>query len=140
MPYYKAALMGIWLCLTLQSACTGKSRSEEATLEQSNSLASATEIINNRCPEMVDPESRLDSVLLSNGDHLTYYYTLTELDKLDINPAEFKAYLLPGIIDNIRSNPDLRMHRDSSVTVVFNYLDRNGELTTEFSVGPERYR
>ena len=89
---------------------------------------------------MVDPESRLDSVLLSNGDHLTYYYTLTERDKLDINPAAFKAYLLPGIIDNIRSNPELRMHRDSSVTVVFNYLDRNGELITEFSVGPERYR
>ena len=89
---------------------------------------------------MVDPESRLDSVLLSNRDHLTYYYTLTERDKLDINPAAFKAYLLPGIIDNIRSNPELRMHRDSSVTVVFNYLDRNGELITEFSVGPERYR
>jgi len=32
------------------------------------------------------------------------------------------------------------MHRDNSVTLIFNYHDGNGELITEFSVGPERYR
>ena len=136
--YY--ALMGISLCMTLQTACTGKTRSEETTPEKVNTLASATEIINSRCPEMVDSESRLDSVLLSDGEQLTYYYTLLERDKININPSAFNAYLLPGIIDNIRTNPDLRMHRDSSVTMVFNYRDRQGEFITEFLVGPQRYR
>jgi len=126
--------------MTLQTACTGKTASEETTPEKANTLASVTEIINSRCPEMVDPESRLDSVLFSDGGHLAYYYTLIERDKININPAAFNAYLLPGIIDNIRRNPELRMHRDSSVTMVFNYRDRQGEFIMEFLVGPDRYR
>jgi hypothetical protein len=134
------ALMGISLSFALQTACTGKTSSEETTSEKSITLASATELISSRCPEMVDPETRLDSVLLSNGDHLTYYYTLTERDKININPSSFTAFLLPKIIENIHFNPDLKMHRDSSVSMVFNYHDRNGEFITEFSVGPERYQ
>jgi hypothetical protein len=134
------AFMGISLCMMLQTSCTGKTTTEETTPEKANTLASATEIINSRCPEMVDVESRLDSVLFSDEGHLAYYYTLLERDKININPAAFNAYLLPGIIDNIRTNPDLRMHRDSSVTMVFNYRDRQGEFITEFLVGPGRYR
>ena len=66
--------------MTLQTACTGKTTTEETTPEKANTLASATEIINSRCPEMVDQESRLDSVLLSDEGHLAYYYTLLERD------------------------------------------------------------
>ena len=101
-------------------------------------LATATEFINDRCPEMVYPETPLDSVILSPEGLLSYYYTLPNKDKSGINAAVFTGFLLPEIIDNVRSNPDLRMHRDSSVTVVFNYRDRKGELITEFSLEPER--
>ena len=134
------ALMGFALCITLQTACTGNRTPEETVPAKPNTLASATELINDRCPEMVDPETRLDSVLLSRENQLSYYYTLPNKGSRGINPNSFTAFLLPGIIDNLRSNPDLRMHRDSSITFVFNYRGRNGELITEFSVGPERYR
>lgn len=89
---------------------------------------------------MVDTETRLDSVRLSRENQLSYYYTLPNKESSGINPSAFNAFLLAGIIDNVRSNPDLRMHRDSSITFVFNYRGRNGKLITEFSVGPERYR
>ena len=134
------ALMGLALCITLQTACTGNRTPEETVPAKPNTLASATEIINDRCPEMVDPETRLDSVLLSREGQLIYNYTLPNQESRGINPNSFTAFLLPGIIDNLRSNPDLRMHRDSSITFVFNYRGRNGKLITEFSVGPERYR
>ena len=39
------ALMGISLSLVLQTACTGKTRSEETISEKSYTLASATELI-----------------------------------------------------------------------------------------------
>ena len=113
---------------------------EKTTLESPNTLASATEAINRRCPEWVDQESRLDSVSLAQDGHLYYYYTLPDKDKNNINPTAFTAFLLPKTIENIHYNPDLKMHRDSSVIMIFNYHDGNGDLITEFSVGPERYR
>jgi len=134
------ALMGLSLGLALQTGCTGRSTTEEMIPETPPTLASATEIINNRCPEWVDPESRLDSVLLSHEGQLYYYYTLPNKDGAEMNPTAFGAFLMPKIIENIHYNPDLKMHRDSSVTMVFNYRGRNGELITEFSVGPEMYR
>ena len=75
------ALMGISLCITFQTACTGKTgpedgTTEKTTLENPNTLASATEAINRRCPEWIDQESRLDSVSLAQDGHLYYYYTL----------------------------------------------------------------
>ena len=134
------ALMGFALCITLQTACTGNTSPGETLPAKPNTLASATELINDRCPEMVDPETRLDSVRLSLEGQVYYYYTLPNKVSSGINPSSFTAFLLPGIIENVRSNPDLRMHRDSSITLVFNYRGRNGELITEFSVGPQRYR
>ena len=134
------ALMGLAICITLQTACTGNTSPEETLLSKPTTLASATELINDRCPEMVDSETRLDSVLLSQENQLSYYYTLPNKEGSGINPSAFNAFLLPGIVENVRSNPDLRMHRDSSITFVFNYRGRNGELITEFSVGPGRYR
>lgn len=89
---------------------------------------------------MVDPETRLDSVLLSPEGQVYYYYTLPNKVSSGINPSSFTAFLLPGIIENVRYNPDLRMHRDSSLTFIFNYTGRGGALITEFMVGPERYK
>ena len=134
------ALMGLSLCMILQTGCAGKISPEETISEKPKTLASATAFINDRCPEVVDSETRLDSVLLSQEDQLIYYYTLPNMESRGINPSAFNAFLLTGIIDNVRSNPDLRMHRDSSITFVFNYSGRNGELISEFSVAPERYR
>jgi hypothetical protein len=134
------AFMGLSLCMILQTGCTGKTSPEETNSEKPRTLASATAFINDRCPEVVDSETRLDSVLLSQEDQLIYYYSLPNMDGSGINPSAFTAFLLTEIIDNVRTNPDLRMHRDSSITFVFNYRGRNGELITEFSVAPERYR
>jgi hypothetical protein len=133
-------LLGLSLCMTLHTGCTGKTSSEETSSTKPRTLASATELINDRCPEWVDSESRLDSVLLSKEGEVYYYYTLPNKESRGINPSSFTAFLLSEIIENIRSNPDLRMHRDSSLTFIFNYTGRGGDLITEFKVGPERYK
>lgn len=88
---------------------------------------------------MVDPESRLDSVQLL-ADGLYFYYTLPNKEKSEIASAAFTAYLIPGIVDNIRNNPRMEMFHDSSVVMNFIYRDREGELITAFSVGPRQYR
>ncbi len=138
-------LIGILFCSTLLTNCTSKTNPEEKTPEvmvpnKAKDLASATEAINSRCPLRVDSESRLDSVLFSMEGQLVYYYTLPNKVSSGINPPAFTAFLLPKIIENVRTNPDLKMHRDSLVTMVFNYLDGNGAFITEFMVGPDVYR
>jgi hypothetical protein len=134
------AFAAISFCMALQTGCTGKAALEETNQERTHTLASATEEINKRCPEWVDTESRLDSVKLLQKKQLHYYYTLPNKENASIGSNAFTAFLLPKIIENIHYNPDLKMHRDSGVVMYFIYHDRNGELITEFSVGPERYR
>jgi len=132
-------LPGVLLLILLQAACTGNPNPVESLPWIPTDLASATKLINDKCPEMIDPETRLDSVLLL-PEGLSYFYTLPNKDKPGINSIAFKAFIIPEIIDNIRTNPNLEMFRDSSITMVFNYRDRNGELITEFSVKPGQYR
>jgi len=132
-------LAGLFLLLALQSGCKRKNYIEEGLPWVPKNLGEATALINDKCPEWVDSESRLDSVLLL-PEGLTFYYSLPNKVKSTFDVNAFKAFLLPEIIDNIQTNYRLQMHRDSSITMIFNYLDRGGELVTEFSVKPEIYK
>ncbi len=132
-------LAGLFLMLALQTGCKPKNNVEEGLPWMPKNLAEATELINSKCPEWIDAESRLDSVLLL-PEGLTFYYSLPNKKRSTFNAEAFKAYLLPEIIDNIQTNYRLKMHRDSSVTMIFNYLDRDGELVTEISVKPAGYQ
>ena len=133
-------LLGIALGISLLTGCKGKDKwtPEDGLPWIAKDLASATALINNNCPEWVDPETRLDSVSLFR-DSLTFYYSLPNKVRNTFNTEAFTAYLLPGIIDNIQSNTRLKMHRDSSIAMIFFYRDRHGEFVTSFTVGPERY-
>lgn len=137
-PVNKFAPAVLSFLMLLQLACSGNREPVDSLPWVPTDLASSARVLNDRCPEMIDPESRLDSVLLLEQG-LCFYYTLPNKLKDEIPTGPFTAYLLPGIVDNIQTNPKMEMFRDSSVLMLFRYLDRNGELITEFSVGPERY-
>jgi len=130
--------LGLTLMLAIQTGCKPKTSTEEGLPWVPDNLLEATELLNEKCPEWIDPESRLDSVIL-RAEGLTFYYSLPNKDGSTFNADAFKAYLLPEIIDNIQTNHRLKMHRDSSITMIFNYLDRNGDFVTEFSVKPKGY-
>jgi hypothetical protein len=127
------ALIGTALSLTLQKSCTEASA-------PGNNLATATMIINGRCPEMVDRETQLDSVVLSHENHLVYYYTLLYREKGSVNVNALTGFLMPAINTNVRENQALSMHRDSSIVMDFLYRDKNGEFLTSMTLGPEDYR
>lgn len=126
-------LTGLALLLGLQTSC----KNDPPPVKN---LASEASLLNEKCPEMVDPETRLDSVVLSTEGKLAYYYTMTQRTGATVNALAFKAYLIPEILKNVRNNGSLRMFRDSSVSMVFNYLDRNGVFVTEISIEPDQYQ
>jgi len=94
------------------TGCTGNRDADLPLPWVPQNLAEATKKINDKCPEMVDPETRLDSVLLSDEGELVYYYTLPNRDGRAIDAITFEACLIPGIIENVRYSPRLSMHRD----------------------------
>lgn len=137
------SLTGMALVLIFHTSCTGETNSKKRGSENAipvRNLTTVTAKLNRGCPEMVDEDTRLDSIFLTQEGHLSYNYTLIEQDKSSVNETAFKAYLIPRILNNVHANRDLKMYRDSSVTMVFNYWDRNGELITEFLLGPEKYQ
>lgn len=131
-------LAGLFLLLALLNGCKPKNYVEEGLPWVPKNLAESTELLNRNCPEWIDPESRLDSVVLS-PEGLTFYYSLPNKLRSTFNADAFKAYLLPEIIDNIQTNYRLKMHRDSSIIMIFNYLDQDGELITDITVKPAGY-
>ncbi len=133
-------LLGLSLCLALQTGCKGKARAEDWIPEKNRNLVSATAYLNDGCPEMVDADTRLDSVFLSQEGYLSFFYTLPGREYTSISSTAFYAYMMPEIIDNVRTNRDLKMHRDSSLTMVFNYRDRNGVQITKLIVEPDKYK
>jgi len=126
-------LMGTALFLLIQTSC----KTDPVPVK---SLASETSLLNGKCPEMVDEETRLDSVVLSTEGKLVYFYTMTQRTSESVNGQVFKAYLIPAILKNVRYNGSLRMFRDSSVSMDFNYRDRNGVFVTEISIEPAQYQ
>jgi hypothetical protein len=126
-------LMGTALFLLMQTSC----KTDPVPVKN---LASETSLLNGKCPEMVDEETRLDSVVLSTEGKLVYYYTMTQRTSANVNALAFKAYLIPAILENVRNNGSLRMFRDSSVSMEFNYRDLNGEFVTEISIEPAQYQ
>jgi hypothetical protein len=137
------SLVWITLILSFLTCCAGETNRRKRRNEPVipvKTLASATARLNRDCPEMVDDETRLDSVLLTPEVQLSYHYTLISRDRSDINEQAFRAYIIPRILNNVHANNDLKVHRDSSLTMIFNYRDRSGELITEISLSPEQYR
>jgi hypothetical protein len=103
-------------------------------------LMDAASELNKTCPFMVDEETRLDNAVALPGKVFQYNYTLIEYEIDEISVDTAQKYLVPSIINNVKSNPDLQTFRDNQVTLTFNYKDKNGVFIMKFSVTPEMYQ
>lgn len=96
--------------------------------------------INSQSPMQVDQLTRLDSASSKGGTNLIYYYTLLQTENSEVNLDTVNKYIRSGIIENVKTHPDLKVFRDNNITLDYNYYDRNGDFVTEISVTPEMYK
>jgi hypothetical protein len=68
-----------------------------------------------------------------------YNYTLVNLDKYEVNIDTVIKYIKPGLINNVKTNPDLKAYRDNKVTMAYNYKDKNGVFVLKINVTPDLY-
>jgi len=61
------------------------------------------------------------------------------LEKATIEIDELTNYLEPLIVNNIKSNPDIKVFRDNKATMSYYYKDKNGEFVIKISVTPDKY-
>jgi len=103
-------------------------------------MMTAASELNKTCPLMVDQYTRLDNAIALPENSFQYNYTLINMDKSEVSIDTAKKYLLPNIINNVKTNPDLKIYRDNKTTMIYNYKDKNGVFIFKFSITPDMYK
>lgn len=102
-------------------------------------MMEAASELNKTCPIMVDQETRLDNAVALPGNIFQYNYTLINLDKSEVNIDTVRKYVEPGLINTVKTNPDLKPYRNNKVTMAYNYRDKNGVYILKINVTPDLY-
>lgn len=102
-------------------------------------MMEAASELNKSCPIMVDGNTRLDNAVAMPENVFQYNYTLINLEKSEINITELKEYIEPNVVNNVKTNPDMKDYKENNVTMVYNYKDKNGEFILKINVTPELY-
>ncbi|MGB0869450.1 MAG: hypothetical protein ACPGSD_07620 [Flavobacteriales bacterium] len=102
-------------------------------------MTTASEL-NKSLPLMVDRDTQLDNTIALPNNVFQYHYTLINsvIDKIEIKKME--EFLEEQLLNNIKSNPDLKTFRDNNVTMNYSYKDKNGEFITKISITPDEYK
>jgi hypothetical protein len=95
--------------------------------------------INQSCPIMVDGATRLDNVAALPDKVIQYNYTLILASKDELDEAQFLNVMKPKLLNNTRTNPEMKIMRDNKATLNYFYKDKNGIFFTSFKITPEMY-
>ena len=132
-----AKLLGISSVIAvmlLLASCSAKEKVIKVLLDKT-----ANEL-NKTCPMMVDSETRLDNASVLPGNIFQYNYTIVNYVKDSLDAGALQASIQPNMLNQIKTNPDLKLFRDNDVTLAYNYVDKNGVFILKLSFGPEDYK
>lgn len=96
--------------------------------------------INKTCPIMIDDQTRLDNTVALPDNTFQYNYTLINLTTAEISLDTIKKYVEPGIINNVKTHPDMKIYRENKTTLIYYYNDMNGEFVYKLEVSPDKYQ
>jgi hypothetical protein len=102
-------------------------------------LAEFANEFNKTCPMNIDEYTTLKNVVALPNKTIQYNYVLVGMAKADVKIDTVKKYIFPGILQNVKSNPGMKLFRDNKVTLNYYYSDKNGEYVTQYIVKPEMY-
>ena len=102
-------------------------------------LAEFADEFNKTCPMTIDQYTSLKNVVALPNKTIQYNYVLTGISKAEVQLDTVKKYLFPGVLQNVKTNPGMKLFRDNKVTLNYYYADKNGEFVTEYVVKPAMY-
>jgi len=104
-----------------------------------NELAQIAKDISQKCPQMIDSETRLDGIDFKLPDTLMYNYTLINLLSQNMDTAEFRRALMPGLLSTIRVSSEMKKLRDNNIVICYNYKDKNSQPIYFLKITPNNY-
>ena len=88
---------------------------------------------------MIDQETRLDNVIALPDNVLQYNYTMVNKEKEAIDINGLQKYIEPVVLNNMKTNPDMKAYRENRTTMTYSYKDKNGVFLFKISITPEMY-
>lgn len=108
-------------------------------VEHQKDLARIAEEINEKCPQMLDSETRIEGIEVKDPNTLIYHYTLIHIEKKNVDTNQFYRMLWPGIISNIKTSIEMKKLRENNTLIEYLYLDKSKDTIYLFRIGPEKY-
>ena len=105
----------------------------------SNKALEVVEKFNKKCPMMIDSETRIDGIEVKKPNTILYKYTLMHVSVENVDTALFEAALRPGIVNTLKTNPDLKEMRDLKANFEYYYKDRENKFIYSFLITPDDY-
>ncbi|PIF06699.1 MAG: hypothetical protein CSA36_00445 [Draconibacterium sp.] len=102
-------------------------------------LAKAALEVNKQTPIQIDEYTRLDSASSIGKTKFVYYYTLS-MNSEEVNRDTINKYIRPGIIENVKNSPELKVFRDNNIEMNYRYYDRSGKHVLDILVTPDMYK
>lgn len=94
---------------------------------------------NEKCPMMIDAETRMDGIEIKGKNTIVYNYTLINLRVENVDTSKFNSALRPGIINTIKTNADLDELKRIKSSFEYRYKDRENKFIYSFVITPDDY-
>lgn len=95
--------------------------------------------LNRIYPIMVDAQTQLDSSLALPNNTFQYNYTFVDIETATVDTNEFKDYMEPNILEQVKTNPQVKYFRDNKVTLNYLYRDKNRQYIALIIITPDMY-
>ncbi len=102
-------------------------------------LIKAANELNKHAPIIIDSTTRFDYVYALAGHVFQYNYTLTKLDRVEVDTALLKSSAKESMLQLMKENPNSSVFRDNKVEIQARYSDKNGAYITTVSINPNEY-
>jgi len=89
---------------------------------------------------MIDSETRIDAIEIKEPNTILYKYTLVNVNVESVDTILFNAALRPGIINTLKTNPDLKDLRDVKANFEYYYKDKKNKFIYSFIVTEKDYK
>lgn len=125
-------IMGLLLAAGLQKLLFKRPSFDNVMIEM-------TKEMNKSCPIMVDAETRLDNTVFLMGKTIQYNYTLVNIESEDVDTLDFKMIMEPLIINNAKTNPQMKSLREYETNINYLYKDKYGKYICIIELKAEQY-
>lgn len=102
-------------------------------------LMAAANEISKACPIIVDQDIRLDNAIALPDNSFQYNFSLINYHASELNVDTLRKYIEPGIINRVKSMPELKPFRDNKTTMIYSYSDKVGVFVFKIAVKPDMY-